>query len=187
VSIPVGARLELAGVAAEGRRSTDMFFLAGERGEFTLRRGGDLREGVIVTIDCGLDIGVFGASSRGTALGGSRLFAVIASCPVLAVAGVVRRLLLPRTGPAKKGDRPKIGDAGGVAVSCCRFSNLDRRDDTGLIDDSSLPLGLSMLCTSSRLCCPVPGASTPSGARAQYQGVVYLSSMNVLSFCCPQF
>lgn len=115
----------------------------------------------MVTIDCGLDIGVLGVSIRGIALGGSRLFVVMASCPALAVAGVVGRLLVPKTGPAKKGDRPKIGDAGGVAVSCCRFSNLDRKDDTGLIDDSSLPLGLSMLCMSSRLCRPTPAPVHP--------------------------
>ena len=52
--------------------------------------------------------------------------------------------MLGRRSPAgcvlvRKGERPPIGDAGGVALSFSKFSNLERREETGLIDDVSLP------------------------------------------------
>lgn len=114
-------------------RSTDMAcFLSGDRGESTVTTGAHFRVGEVEAresspIVCAGCIGhvpsrngVAGRGSVGVPIGGN------------------------------KGDRPPMGDCGVVPVSFTRFSNLDRSEETGPIEDSSLAFPLPSIATITR-------------------------------------
>lgn len=117
---------------------TSMLFRSGEAGESTMTVGGDVCLGVIEIIDWGLDLGGLGFRGRGSAEAGPLLLKGAKSGTSLLPDAVVGREVV--TGPpgASHGERPPTtGDAGGVPLSFSRFSNLERREDTGLIEEAS--------------------------------------------------
>ena len=71
---------------------------------------------------------------------------------VLSLTGVLGRALASGAAGEKKAARPTTGDSGGVAVPLPKFSNLDRSDETGLMDDSSLLSPLVLLSAPSSMC-----------------------------------
>ena len=112
---------------------------SGECGESTVTRGGGFWEGVTGPIDCGRALGKLGRRPLTT---GSRCPSSTTTVEFVEVVwpiGVVGLASLAAPAPDKKGERPTIGDAGGVPLSLSRFSNLERSEDTGLMEDSSLP------------------------------------------------
>ena len=145
-----GAVDDGTGVVADGRRSRDAFLvLPGDFGESTVNSGGATGAGERATIDCGRDFGGLGRLRRGVACGSAfGLFALLRSKLLLPPTGVTGRPSLVDIVADRNGDRPTIGDAGVVPLSLSRFSNLERNDDTGLIDVSSLLFSLPSIVTS---------------------------------------
>ena len=91
-------------------------------------------------MDCGLDFGGLEGRWRDCTSAGASFSTLL----LLNLLNPVGMLGLPsKLEPVvadKKGERPMIGDTGGAPLlSLSRFSNLDRSEDTGLMEVSSLP------------------------------------------------
>lgn len=128
-----------------GRTSIDL--LSEDAGESTVTVGGDVCLGVIEIMDCGLERGGLGLFGLSMAAGCEPSFRGVKSgtspLPDEAVVG----LEVPTDPPGSShGERPPTtGEAGGVPLSLSKFSNLERSEDTGLIEEASGPsLELSM-------------------------------------------
>lgn len=101
--------------------------------------GADFCVGV-ETIDCGLDFGMLGLLGRGTADGCPSLFRGAKSGTSLFPDAVLGREVVTDPPGASHGERPPTtGEAGGVPLSFSRFSNRERSEDTGLIEEASGP------------------------------------------------
>lgn len=116
-----------------------MDFRSGVAGESTVTVGADFCVGV-ETIDCGLDFGRLGRLGRGTAGGCPSLFKGAKSGTSLFPEAVLGLEVVPDAPGASHGERPPAtGEAGGVPLSFSKFSNLERSEDTGLIEEASGP------------------------------------------------
>lgn len=120
--------------------STDIALVfSGECGESIVTTGGAVEAGVVGSMECG--------RPRAFASGQPSLLIVLITVELGCAIGVIGRVIFGPPTPVKKGDLPIMGEAGGVSLFLSKFSNLERSDETGLIDDSSLPCILSsILC-----------------------------------------
>jgi len=117
--------------------------------------GGDRWDGVTSIMDWGRIFGGLGLRFRGPGWSVPLLGVPMDRGAVPCSPEDVRGLsLLPSGGRVREGCRFSIGDGGFCSTSLPRFSNLDRNDDTGLIEASSvlvLPSTMSDI-TEASLC-----------------------------------
>lgn len=121
-----------------GRTSID--FLPGEAGESTVTVGGEFCRGVMEIIDCGRDLGEDGRPGRGTPSAGAALLSGAKSGTSPLPDAVVGLDVVPVPLGTSHGERAATaGEVGGVPLSFSKFSNLERNEETGLIDEASGP------------------------------------------------